>query len=375
MPGTVRLAEPAELATWDARVVDAPGGDVYQSVAWAEHRARRGWRPRFLLVGDAPVLALVRPWPLVPGGSAYVSRGPIPTVDPATLAGRLAAVADWLAATGVDVVAADPEVPAGSGFGDRLVDLGFHRIEEIQPSRHRLDLPLGPGADEASVLAGFSATTRNLVRQAERQGLRVVRLDQRVATAPGFAPDLAHGLAPGFAPGPPTGPAQLEALRRLYGILADTAERRAFRLAPWAVFADWTAAALGAGHVVALVVEREDGEAIAGATFYRHGERLTYAVSGERADMRRTHPGAARLLLWRAIQIALAEGRGVMDMGGVDVAGARREPRPDEPSYGLYQFKQSFGARWVELTGAHERTIRPARYALGRVLARLRGRR
>ena len=30
--------DPGELADWDARTVDAPGGHVYQSRAWADHR-------------------------------------------------------------------------------------------------------------------------------------------------------------------------------------------------------------------------------------------------------------------------------------------------------------------------------------------------
>jgi lipid II:glycine glycyltransferase (peptidoglycan interpeptide bridge formation enzyme) len=77
------------------------------------------------------------------------------------------------------------------------------------------------------------------------------------------------------------------------------------------------------------------------------------------------------LLRWRAIQQAIAEGRDQMDLGGVDVAGARRPPRPDEQMYGLYQHKASFGARWVELSGAHERVFRRARYAVGRAASRL----
>jgi lipid II:glycine glycyltransferase (peptidoglycan interpeptide bridge formation enzyme) len=60
-----------------------------------------------------------------------------------------------------------------------------------------------------------------------------------------------------------------------------------------------------------------------------------------------------------------------MDLGGVDVAGARHEPKEGEPMFGLYQHKRSFGAEWVELPGAHERVIRPWRYAAGRVAARL----
>jgi lipid II:glycine glycyltransferase (peptidoglycan interpeptide bridge formation enzyme) len=60
-----------------------------------------------------------------------------------------------------------------------------------------------------------------------------------------------------------------------------------------------------------------------------------------------------------------------MDLGGVDVAGARREPREGEPMSGLYQHKLSFGGRWLELAGAHEKIVRPNRYRAGRIAARL----
>ena len=42
-------ATPGELDDWDARTVDAPGGHVYQSRAWASIARRRGWQPRFLV--------------------------------------------------------------------------------------------------------------------------------------------------------------------------------------------------------------------------------------------------------------------------------------------------------------------------------------
>ena len=54
-----------------------------------------------------------------------------------------------------------------------------------------------------------------------------------------------------------------------------------------------------------------------------------------------------------------------MDLGGVDVAGSRSEPREGDPLYGLYQHKRAFGGRWLELTGAHERVFDPRGYALG----------
>jgi lipid II:glycine glycyltransferase (peptidoglycan interpeptide bridge formation enzyme) len=60
-----------------------------------------------------------------------------------------------------------------------------------------------------------------------------------------------------------------------------------------------------------------------------------------------------------------------MDLGGVDVRGARDEPREGDPLYGLYQHKRSFGGRWVALTGAHERVFDPRGYALGRLAGRM----
>ena len=59
-----------------------------------------------------------------------------------------------------------------------------------------------------------------------------------------------------------------------------------------------------------------------------------------------------------------------MDLGGADVAGARRIPAEGEPTYGLYEHKRSFGAEWVALAGAHERVVRGWRYAAGRAAAK-----
>ena len=56
-----------------------------------------------------------------------------------------------------------------------LAAAGFHRIEELQPSRHRLAVELTGVAGPVDLLAGFSATTRNMVRAAERSDLRIVR--------------------------------------------------------------------------------------------------------------------------------------------------------------------------------------------------------
>jgi GNAT acetyltransferase-like protein len=346
-----------EARAWDALAVDRPGGHVYQSVAWAEHRSRSGWVPRFIARDALRVLCLTRPWPIVAGGSAYVPRGPAPPGDGATAAAALELATATLEADGVDVVAADAEVPAtDTAYRATLERLRFRAIEEIQPSRHRVTLPLASGTGEGAAFENIAKSSRQRIRQAERAGTIVVRHDARADE-----PDE------GFV-----GPTESTdvALDRFYDLLLATGERLHFSFGPRTSFVAWWRAAHAAGHLV-LLEARLDAAPIAGLVLYRHGERLSTVHSGDRAESRRDHPGALHLLRWRAIQLAIREGRAEMDLGGADVPGARREPREGDSMYGLYQHKLSFGGRWLELAGAHERVSRRWRYMAGRIAARV----
>lgn len=368
----VREAGADELAAWDADAVDRPGGHVFQSRAWAAHRAGTGWSPRFLVAGKYRALALVRRWPLLPGGSAYLPRGPVGPGVPwhqgtggATgldLGAALVAVAESLGRAGVDVLAADPEVAAGdAGYAAALAAAGFRAIAEIQPSRHRMALPLPPDGDEAAILDGVAKATRQRIRRAERDGV-VVAVHDAGGTA---RASLAGFVAPAEPP-----PAALD---RFYGLLRATGDRRGFGFAGRDEFVAWWVRAHAAGHLAYLEAREggAGGDVLGGLVLYRHGRRLSTAHSADRAETRRAHPGTMHLLRWRAIQLALAERRTEMDLGGVDVAGARRPPEPGEPTWGLYEHKRAFGATWVALAGAHERVVRPWRYAAGRVVARV----
>lgn len=354
----VRDAQPDELTNWDAHTVQAPGGHVLQSVAWAEHRRQSGWEPRFHVAEDGGrVLSLTRPWPFVGGGSAYVPRGPA-GADPRSLAARQVAVAGALAAEGIDVVAADPEVPASErSFRDEIVRAGFRPIEEIQPSRHRVSLPLD-GRTEDETFEGVSKSTRQRIRKAEDDLGSIVRHDGHAEGAPGD----------GFE-GPSEGPKP--ALDRFYDLLLATGERRQFTFGPRDAFLGWWFAALEAGYLVFLEAWGREGAPIAGLILYRHGGRLSTVHSADDAATRVDHPGALHLLRWRAIQLAIREGCTEMDLGGVDTVGARHEPREGDPLYGLYQHKTAFGGYWLELTGAHERVFDPPGYAVGRIAAKV----
>jgi lipid II:glycine glycyltransferase (peptidoglycan interpeptide bridge formation enzyme) len=385
----VRELRGAQLDGWDAAAVDAAGGHVLQSRAWAAHREAGGWRPRFLACGEVRALALVRPWPGLGGGSAYLPRGPVGPRLPWTGDGSgtaigvaLVTVTSLLAAEGVDVIAADPEVADDdAGYRAALASAGYRPIEEIQPSRHRTALALPRDRDPEAVLAGVAKATRQRIRRAERDGVVVVRHDARAMPLDGFVAPVEPGEA---------------ALRRFYDLLRATGERRGFGLGGPGGFVGWWVRALAAGHLVYLEArEGGDGDAgpgdrgpggnddrdgnddgragavLGGLVLYRHGHRLSTVHSADVAHRRHEHPGTMHLLRWRAIQLAIAEGRTEMDLGGVDVAGARRPPEPGEATFGLLEHKRSFGAQWVGLAGAHETVRRPWRYAAGRGLARV----
>jgi len=214
-----RPATAAELDDWDARTVDVPGGNVLQSRAWAGHLEALGWRPSYLVFEDGVrVLGCTRPWPIVGGGGSYVARGPIPggTIERGA---RLVAVAEELAAEGADVVAADPEVEVGDGeYLAAMRAGGFTSIDELQPSRHRMRVPVAPGDDEAGAFAGIARSTRQRIRAAERGGVVVVRHDARAEAEPGD----------GFVA--PDEPVEA-ALQRFEAMLWEVGERRGFRFA------------------------------------------------------------------------------------------------------------------------------------------------
>jgi lipid II:glycine glycyltransferase (peptidoglycan interpeptide bridge formation enzyme) len=65
------------------------------------------------------------------------------------------------------------------------------------------------------------------------------------------------------------------------------------------------------------------------------------------------------LVRWRAIRDALAEGCHAIELGGVDLPGHREPPSLGEPTWGLYEHKRGFGARWLERAPPRRIVLRP----------------
>jgi lipid II:glycine glycyltransferase (peptidoglycan interpeptide bridge formation enzyme) len=330
---------------WDALAVDMPGGHLLQSAAWAAHRAEQGWRPFFVRFDDDRVaLVLTHARRPLPGAVAYAPRGPIRAGDAVeAVAARAAALADWLRGRGATILAVDPELDADSAYDAALAHAGFRPTEEIQPSRHRLVLDLPAGIDDATLLGGMSKSTRQRIHGAADGGT-LVRTD-------------AEG-------------AHLDAFARF---MDATARRKRFNFGSERGFTRWWRRIVGGDRCRFLVAER-DGRLLGGLLAYRQGGHWATAFSADDVTLRREHPGTMHLLRWAIIRLARDDGAPSIDLGGVDVPGARRLPSPGEPQWGMYEHKVGFGARWIESAAAHEIVLRPTVYRADVMLRDLRRR-
>lgn len=328
-------------AGWDRLVVEAPGGHVVQGTASAAHREAQGWRPRFVTFDDGRgALVIVRDR-RIRGATGYCPRGPVPAGDSPTLvAARAVALGVAMRREGLVALAVDPELDADPAYDRGLAAAGFHEIEEIQAGRHRLVVDLPPGSTEATLLAACTKTARQRIRGAAAAGTVVE------AT---------------------TADADLAAFGRL---LETTAERKAFWIGSPAALTAWWRRVLGAGQGL-LLVARNRGRVAGGLFLYRQGGHLATAYSADDPALRDELKGTMHLVRWTAMATALAEGAPLIDLGTVDVPGARREPVPGEPTYGLYEHKRSLGAHWVESVAAHEIVLRPWRNAMVTTAARV----
>jgi lipid II:glycine glycyltransferase (peptidoglycan interpeptide bridge formation enzyme) len=333
MTRVVAVAD-APPAGWDRLVVEAPGGHVVQGTASAAHRAAQGWRPRFVTFDDGRAALVIVRERRVRGATGYCPRGPVTAGDaPEAVAARAVALATAMRVEGLVALAVDPELDQDEAYDRSLAAAGFHAVEEIQAGRHRLVVDLPAGTTEASLLAGCTKTARQRIRGASAAGTVVA------STTDG------------------------EDLAAFGALLETTAERKAFWIGSPAALIAWWRRVLDAGQGL-LLVARNEGRVAGGLFLYRQGGHLATAYSADDPTLREELKGTMHLVRFTAMSMALAEGAALIDLGTVDVPGARREPVQGEATFGLYEHKRSLGARWVESAAAHEIVLRPWRNAI-----------
>ncbi len=211
----------------------------------------------------------------------------------------------------------DPDVREDTPQGKAVVALlrrrGWQVSREQVQFRTTLLLDLRPDLDE--ILARMKSKWRYNIRLAARRGVTVR-------------------------------PGGLDDLPLLYRMYQETSARDRFVIRPETYYRDVWGSFIRAGLAQPLIAGVE-GEPVAMVILFRFGSRAWYMYGASRSAHREKMPN--HRLQWEAIRWAKAQGCTVYDLWG-----GPEEPDPSDPMWGVYRFKQGFGAEWVRHIGAYD---------------------
>jgi lipid II:glycine glycyltransferase (peptidoglycan interpeptide bridge formation enzyme) len=326
--------------TWNTALGTLDGGHLLQSWQWGELKSKYGWKPARILWNDdsqTPVAAAQLLFRTTTGNLtiAYCPRGPILNwEDPVLYSQVLSDLADHASQQSAIFIKMDPEIPIDNGLEiqdqDKTnllrtswLELGWRESQEQIQFRNTFILNLE--AEEETLLANMKQKTRYNIRLSTRRGV-VIR----------------HG--------------GLEDLDLLYQMYAETSLRDGFVIRDPAYYGDAWGSFIQDGLAQPLIAEVED-EPVAAIILYHFGKTAYYLYGMSRALHRDKMPN--HLLQWEAIRWAKEAGCQIYDFWG-----APDRIDPSEPMYGVYRFKEGFGAQFVQTVGAWDFPIKSLQYQL-----------
>ncbi len=196
----------------------------------------------------------------------------------------------------------------GAGFGD------------VQP-RYVFQVPLA-GRSEPDLLTGFNQLWRRNIKKAEKAGVEVV-----------------HG---GY-----------DDLPQFHEVYVETAERDRFTPRGLAYFQRmWRAMESEDPQRLTLYLARHEGRVLAATTLVRVGAHTWYSYGASSNTGRDVRPSNA--VQWAMIRDSLAAGCDVYDLRGISDT-----LDPDDPLFGLIQFKLGTGGYAQEYLGEWDLRLRP----------------
>ena len=308
-----------------------------QSLEWAEVK-KPNWKPEVILAENkegkiiGSLCVWIRKMPIF-GNIMYASRGPVCDIHDKEVMKQLTEGAKELAKKykaivlriEPDILSSDEKFrEIATSLGYKIKDDAKDFKDEIQPRYvFRLDIK---GKTEEEIMAGFKQKWRYNIRLAGRKGV-VVKEGTR------------------------------EDLKDFHKIMIETGKRDGFIIRPLEYF-EKMYDEMAPEHMKVLMAYY-DGKPISGVIPIFYGNKTWYLYGASSNQHRNLMPNY--LLQWEMIKIAIKRGDDVYDFRGV--SGVVDE---NHPQYGLYRFKQGFGATFTEFIGEIYIPYKPITYALYR---------
>ncbi len=353
-----------ESAEWNRLLKNLPNHHLLQSWEWGALKEKYGWKAERMVwctSAQQPIAAaqILCRHVRLPGlairlSVLYCPKGPILDWADSSLRlrviGDLKRMADHQAAILLKI---DPNIPtsqvttSAEGKDNNAINLdiaqelarnGWRESAEQIQFRNTMILDLTPA--ESDILAAMKQKTRYNIRLASRRGVRIRQGD-------------------------------VEDIDVLYRMYAETSLRDGFTIRNPAYYRDLWSSFIKANLAQPFIAE-VDGDISAALIAFQFGETAYYLFGMSRSIHREKMPN--HLLQWEAIRWAKSQGCKIYDFWG-----APDHFDPKDPMWGVYRFKQGFGAQVFHTIGAWDYPARPMMYwlysiALPRFLAIMRSR-
>ena len=323
---------------WNRNLLRLPGHHLLQSWEWGELKSKYGWQADRMIWREKTGVPVAAAQVLHRNigklfHMAYSPRGPVLAWSEQKLRHQvlqeLAAQARERNALFLKI---DPAILLDDGS---LTNQHLHAVksdfmgdgwqvstEQVQ-FRNTFTLDLGQSEDE--LLANMKQKTRYSVRLASRRGVSV-----RV----GGTDDLAL----------------------LYQMYAETSVRDGFVIRTQAYYEDIWRSFMSAKMAQPLIAEVE-GNAVAALIVFRFGDTAYYLYGMSTERDREKMPNY--VLQWEAIRWAKNVGCTTYDFWG-----APDHIDPEDRMFGVYRFKEGFGASFIQTPGAWDLPLKPTLYSL-----------
>ncbi len=311
---------------WNDILARLPAYHVLQSWEWGEIKRQSGWqaeRLAFVRAGQVVAAAqvLTRRPARLPLGMQYVPKGPALDYRDRELVKQVLAVLERQARQRrMILLKLDPDVRADADEGRALAGLLKRRgwtfsADQVQFQNTAL-IDLTPPED--TIQAGFKPKWRYNLRLAERKGVRV-----RTAT--------------------------LDDLATFYRLYQETAQRDGFIIRPYDYYRTaWETLLTAQGHTGGcLLLADVGGDTVAGLFLARFHQTVWFLYGASSGRHRDTMPN--HLLQWEAMCWAKAVGCTTYDLWG-----APTEMVESDPLWGVWRFKEGFGAQFTPHVGAYD---------------------
>jgi lipid II:glycine glycyltransferase (peptidoglycan interpeptide bridge formation enzyme) len=345
----------ADRAAWNRTLLALPAPHLLQSWEWGAAKAQTGWAAHRLIwtsrAGAAPAAAaslLLRRISRLPWGVAYIPKGPVlDWGDPATVELGLAGVEAAARQRRAIFVKIDPDVDPAGPAGQQVVTA--LRRRGWQPSAEQIQFRntalLNLAAGEEALLAAMKPKWRYNIGLAERRGVQV-RLGSLDDLSTFYALYVETGSRDGFIVRP----------FDYYELTWRTFMQPVDGQAPWAT----------------LLLAEVAGDAVAGLMLFGFGATAWYLYGASSERQRNLMPN--HLLQWEAIRLAAGRGCTVYDLWGAPDVLAE-----SDAMWGVWRFKEGFGAQFAPHIGAWDYPVHRSLYrlytdAMPRVLDWMRGR-